>query len=129
MNNGDALQTEYEFTLPSGYVEKNGEEMKIHREGLMRLATAADEIHPFKDPRVQNNQPYLIIVLLARVITKLGTLKSVDTDVIEKMHVKDLAYLQDLYNRVNHNISTAIEAICPKCAHRFQVEVDSAGGL
>jgi hypothetical protein len=129
MNNGDTLQTEYDFTLPSGYIQKNGEGIQIHRQGRMRLATAADEIHPFKDPRVQENQPFLIVILLARVITKLGTLKSIDTDVIENMHVGDLAYLQDLYNRINHNIDGAAEATCPQCAHRFRLEVNSAGGL
>src|SRR3989442_13379176 len=125
----NALQTEYEFTLPLGYVEtKDGEEVRIHREGLMRLATAADEILPLRDPRVQNNQAYLIIILLARVVTKMGTVKSINTDVIEGLYAADLAYLQEFYNRINRDGKASAEAVCPKCAHAFAVELDGAGG-
>ena len=93
-----AFQTEFTFTLPRGYIDDTG---MIHREGTMRLANAADEILPLKDPRVQQNPGYLTIILLARVITKLGSLPAVDTRTVEKLFTMDLAYLQDLYERIN----------------------------
>jgi hypothetical protein len=92
-----ALQTEHEFTLPNGYVEDG----KIHKTGLMRLATAADEILPQKDPRVQNNHAYLDIIILSRVITRLGTLTEINPRIIEGLFIKDLAFLQDFYRRIN----------------------------
>jgi hypothetical protein len=92
------LQTEYEFTLPLGYVDQNGD---LHRDGTMRLATAADEILPLKDPRVRSNEAYLIVILLSRVIDQLGTLSEVTPKVIEGLFAADVAYLQDLYNRIN----------------------------
>jgi len=92
------LQTEYEFTLPRGYVGPDG---TLHRKGRMRLATAIDEIAPLRDPRVRSNQAYLVIILLARVITKLGSLEVIDTGVIENLFSADLAYLQDFYRRIN----------------------------
>ena len=96
---GSPLQTEFEFTLPKGYVDSEG---TMHRDGVMRLATAADEIKPLNDPRVQENTSYLTIILLSRVVVSLGSLESVNTDVIESLFVSDLAYLQDLYERVNN---------------------------
>ena len=93
-----ALQTEHEFTLPQGYVDDDG---SLHKEGRMRLATAADEIKPLKDPRVQSNSSYLTVVLLSRVVTELGDLETVDADVIESLFVTDLEFLQELYERVN----------------------------
>jgi len=93
-----ALQTEHEFTLPQGYVDDDG---TLHKEGRMRLATAADEIKPLKDPRVQSNSSYLTIVLLSRVVTELGDLETVDPDVIESLFVTDLEFLQGLYERIN----------------------------
>ena len=84
------LQTEHEFTLPQGYVDDEG---TLHKEGRMRLATAADEIKPLKDPRVQSNSSYLTIILLSRVVTELGDLETVDPDVIESLFVTDLEYL------------------------------------
>lgn len=92
------LQTEFEFTLPQGYVDEDG---TVHKEGRMRLATAADEIKPLNDPKVQENSSYLTVVLLARVVTQLGTLDDVTTEVIESLFVTDLAYLQEMYERVN----------------------------
>src|SRR5437016_10433905 len=94
------LQTEYEFTLPLGYADAEG---NLHREGVMRLATAADEILPLKDPRVQANQAYLVVILLARVITKLGSVTQVTPKLIEGLYATDLSYLQELYNRINRN--------------------------
>ena len=93
-----ALQTEFEFTLPRGYVGPDG---TLHRHGRMRLATAIDEIAPLRDPRVRANQAYLVIILLARVVTKLGNIEVIDTGVIENLFSADLAYLQDFYRRIN----------------------------
>jgi hypothetical protein len=119
------FQTEYEFTLPFGYADAEG---NLHREGVMRLATAADEILPLKDPRVQSNEAYLIVILLARVVTRLGSLAQVNPKVIEGLFSADLAFLQDLYNRINQNGHTHLDAVCPKCAHPFVVEVAGVGG-
>lgn len=119
------FQTEYDFSLPMGYLDAEG---NLHREGQMRLATAADEILPLKDPRVQSNQAYLIVILLSRVITKLGSIAQVNPKIIEGLYSADLAYLQDLYNRINRTGSPALEALCPKCAHEFAVEVNGVGG-
>lgn len=114
-----AFQTEYEFTLPKGYVDEHG---SLHKKGVIRLATAADEILPQKDPRVQANPAYLTVILLSRVVTKLGDLKSINPAVIEGLFASDLAYLQELYSRINADGSTLINAVCPKCEHRFEVE-------
>lgn len=92
------LQTEFEFTLPRGYVDPEG---TLHKRGTMRLATAMDEIAPMRDPRVRANQAYLVIILLARVITKLGNIEVIDTGIIENLFSADLAYLQDFYRRIN----------------------------
>src|SRR5262245_17036729 len=92
------FQTELEFTLPKGYLDSTG---ILHRHGSMRLATAADEILPLRDPRVQQNEAYLAIIVLARVITRLGDLQVIDAKVIEGLYASDLDYLQRLYERVN----------------------------
>jgi hypothetical protein len=92
------LQTEFDFTLPRGFVDHHGQ---LHRQGRMRLATAMDEIAPLRDPRVRANEAYLVIILLSRVITKLGTVEVLDTSVVENLFSADLAYLQDLYRRIN----------------------------
>src|SRR5262249_9791027 len=111
------LQTEHEFTLPLGYLDSDG---NLHRDGVMRLATAADEIVPLKDARVQRNSGYLSVVLLSRVVTRLGPLQPVGANVIESLFVADLAYLQDLYNRINRLEEGATECVaCPKCEHVF----------
>lgn len=94
----NALQTEIDFTLPKGYVDTNG---TLHRQGVMRLATAADEILPLRDPRVQQNAAYITIIVLSRVITRLGSLPDVDTRVVEGLFASDLDYLQRLYQRLN----------------------------
>jgi len=120
------IQTEYDFTLPVGYQDEEG---TLHREGTMRLATAADEIHPLKDPRVQSNQAYLIVILLARVITRLGSVSHINANVIEKLYAADLAYLQEFYNRINQTGKASIDAACPQCTHAFEVETNSLGGF
>ena len=118
------LQTEFNFTLPLGYVDESG---NLHKTGTMRLATAADEILPLRDPRVAANQAYLVIILLARVITRLGTLPegTVNPGLIERLFSADLAYLQDFYRRVNENGHTRVEATCPSCSTRFEVDVEA----
>lgn len=119
-----ALQTEFEITLPKGFVDDEG---NLHKKGLMRLATAADEILPMKDPRVQSNPAYLTVILLSRVITKLGDLESISPKTIENLFASDLGYLQDFYRRINENGSQKIKTICPKCEHKFEFEEESLG--
>lgn len=117
------LQTEYSFTLPRGFVDPQG---KLHREGTMRLATAMDEIAPMRDPRVRDNQAYLAVVILSRVVTRLGEVKEVTPNTIEKLYTADLAYLQDLYRRINTDGVGAMSVTCPNCSHTFAV--NSANG-
>ncbi|MFR5601843.1 MAG: phage tail assembly protein [Lachnospiraceae bacterium] len=116
-----AFQTEYDFVLPRGYLDKDG---ILHKEGTMRLANAADEILPLKDPRVQQNPGYLSIILLARVITRLGSLPAVDTRVVENLFTMDLAYLQDLYQRINTMEQPAYKTVCPHCHEEIEVPVN-----
>jgi len=117
------LQTEFNFTLPLGYVDESG---NLHKAGTMRLATAADEILPLRDPRVSANQAYLVIILLSRVITRLGTLGDgqINPGTVARLFSADLAYLQDFYRRVNENGHTHIEATCPSCSTRFEVATE-----
>jgi hypothetical protein len=119
------LQTEFEFTLPRGYVDREG---NLHRKGVMRLATAIDEIAPLRDPRVKANQAYLTIILLSRVITKLGNLSDINPGVIENLFTADLAYLQEFYRRINEEGSTAIPVTCPECNAEFEVDFGRLGG-
>lgn len=119
-----ALQTEFNFTLPQGYVDDDG---TLHREGTMRLATAADEILPLTDPRVRSNESYLTVVLLARVVTKLGSVEEVTPHIIENLFVSDLTYLQDLYARVNAQEPGVIGVTCPHCDDAFQLTVTPDG--
>jgi hypothetical protein len=118
------FQIEYDFTLPLGYVDAQGVR---HRQGTMRLATAADEILPLRDPRVQNNPAYLVIILLSRVITQLGSLEAINPKVIEGLFAADLAYLQDFYNRINGSGSSAVQVVCPHCDKAFQIEPERSG--
>jgi hypothetical protein len=118
------LQTDFEFTLPFGYVDKEG---GLHREGVMRLATATDEIMPLKDPRVRRNQAYSAIILLSRVITKLGSVVMVNSKIIESLYAADLAYLQEFYNQINCKGKSTIDTVCPKCSHAFEVNLTSPG--
>ena len=117
-----AFKTEFEFTLPKGYVDKEG---NVHRKGVMRLATAKDEIIPLQDYRVQNNRAYLVIILLSRVIESLGDVKSINPSVIESLFSTDLAYLQDFYRRVNEEGTSAVGVKCPSCGHDFEVDLGS----
>lgn len=115
-----AFKTEFEFTLPKGYVDSDG---NVHRKGVMRLATAKDEIVPLQDYRVQNNRAYLVIILLSRVVTKLGDLRSINPSTIEEFFSTDLAYLQDFYRRINEEGTSAVKVKCPACAHGFEVDL------
>jgi hypothetical protein len=121
------LTTEFAFVLPRGYVDSSGH---VHRDGVMRLATARDEILPQRDPRVMDNAAYLTVMLLARVITRLGTIEQVSAGTIEGLFASDLAFLQDLYRRVNAEGSTHAAVTCPACKHEFDVDLmgDSSGG-
>ena len=101
-----AFQTEFPFTLPKGYIDRDGE---VHREGMMRMANAADEILPLKDPRVQQNPGYLTIILLARVITKLGTLPAVDTRTVESLFTMEIP---------------TYHGICPHCGKEIDVPIN-----
>ena len=118
------LQTEFEFTLPVGYVDQAG---AVHKQGMMRLATAADEILPLRDPRVVSNQAYLVVILLSRVITRLGTFTSINPTLVERLFSADLAYLQDFYRRINEVGHTRVAVTCPSCETKFEVEVGASG--
>ena len=120
------LQTEFEFVLPRGYVDGAG---TVHRVGTMRIARARDEIYPQSDPRVRETPSYLTVILLTRTITKLGTLPEVDTFVVESLFASDLAFLQDLYRRINQEGHTQAAVTCPHCTKEFTVDIagDSSG--
>ena len=118
------LQTEFSFTLPRGYVDADG---TLHRDGVMRMATAYDEIAPMKDPRVQANAAYLVIILLSRVIVRLGELAAINPKIVEGLFSADLAYLQDLYRRINESGTNGLTVTCPHCQGAFAVEVGGEG--
>lgn len=121
----ERLRTEFDFTLPRGYVDGSG---TVHQHGVMRLATARDELIPLYDDRVRDRPEWLTVVLLARVITRLGTLENEDVHagIIENLFASDLAFLQDLYRRINQEGHTRAAVACPSCKHEFAV--DLAGG-
>jgi len=106
----DEFKVEFPFVLPTGYLDSDG---VLHREGTMRRATAADEILPLRDPRVQANAPYLIIIMLSRVITSLGNLSMITSNVIENLFIADLNYLQSLYHQINAAENPGVT--CPNC--------------
>ncbi|QFR00430.1 hypothetical protein F9278_34430 [Streptomyces phaeolivaceus] len=114
------LRTEFPFELPRGYVDEAG---NVHREGVMRLATARDELIPLRDVRVQENPAYLSVVLLGRVITRLGNLPMVHDGIVENMFASDLAFLQDFYRQVNAEGHTRAAVRCPHCSEPFEVEL------
>ena len=119
------LQTEFEFTLPRGYVDGEG---NLHKKGVMRMATAMDEIVPLRDLRVKSNQAYLAVVLLSRVITKLGSLQEINTGVIENLFSADFAYLQDFYRQINESGTNLVSITCPECNKRIEVDMGRSGG-
>ncbi len=115
-----ALQTEFSFELPKGYIDQEG---NVHKKGVMRLATAKDEILPLKDPRVQNNPAYLSVILLSRVIVELGTVEEITPAVIEDLFVEDLNYLQELYRRINNAEELSVKGKCPSCGEEVKVSL------
>jgi hypothetical protein len=115
-----AFRTEFAFELPRGFLDRNG---VLHRDGVMRLATARDELLPLHDDRVRDNPSYLTVVLLARVIPRLGTLDEVNVSVVENLFASDLAFLQDLYRRINAEGHTRAAVTCPSCSADFSVDV------
>ncbi len=119
------LQTQFEFNLPRGYVDGEG---NVHRRGVMRLATAMDEIAPLRDIRVNANQAYLTIILLARVVVKLGTLAQINTNIIENLFAADLAYLQAFYRQINEEGITVIKRKCPHCQQEMEIDLADLGG-
>jgi hypothetical protein len=119
----ETLRTEFQFELPRGYVDEAG---TLHRSGVMRLATARDELVPLRDDRVRENPPYLTVVLLSRVITRIGAITEVHPGIVEDLFASDLAFLQDMYRRINSEGHTRASVVCPECQHRFAVDV--AGG-
>lgn len=115
-----SLKTEFEFSLPRGYVAESGQ---VHTTGRMRLATALDEIELLQDPRVQANEAYLPVLLLSRVIEQLGELTAVTPQVIEGLFASDIAYLEELYQWVNSPEHIRLGAVCPQCNTRFQLQI------
>jgi hypothetical protein len=114
------LQTQFEFTLPCGFADDQG---NLHRQGVMRRATALDEIEPLADARVRANEAYLVVLLLSRVITRLGTLPAETPAIIERLFSTDFAYLQDLYSRINEQEAAIVETECPTCRTRFALNL------
>lgn len=114
------LQIEFDFALPHGYVDERG---NLHRNGIMRRATALDEVDPLRDPRVKANEAYLGILLLSRVIVRLGDLRPVSPAVVEALFASDYLYLQDLYLRINDDASSLVETQCPTCGARFALDL------
>lgn len=119
------IQTQFEFTLPRGFVDSEG---TVHRTGMMRLATAMDEIAPLRDPRVNANPAYLSIILLSRVVTQLGTLPQIDAHVIENLFAADMAYLQALYRQINEEGVTVLRRPCPACGQEMEIDLADLGG-
>jgi hypothetical protein len=119
------LRTEFTFRLPRGYVDGDG---RVHRDGVMRLATARDELIPLRDDRVRENPAFLTVVLLGRVVTRIGEITDIHAGIIESLFASDLAFLQDLYRRVNTEGHTRAAVQCPACQHQFAVDV-SGGRL
>jgi hypothetical protein len=115
------LQTEFEFTLPFGYVDDAG---TLHREGTMRLATARDEVEVAGDPRVRANEAYASVVLLSRVVTRLGNITSVGPAVVERLYAADFGYLQELFVRLNDAGEQLVETECPACGTRFPLDLN-----
>jgi len=115
------METVYDFTLPRGYVDGSGE---VHRQGKMRLATAVDEISATRDPRVLSNPSYLTIVILGKVVTQLEGVPMVTPNIIERLFTADLAFLQDMYQRINDVEPPVMTCVCPECGASFEVPVN-----
>jgi len=115
---------DHPFTLPRGYVDHEG---RLHKNGTMRLATAKDEVAPLQDARVKSNPGYLTVILLSRVITRLGDLQQIYPQIVEELPVADFAYLQSLYRNINQDGFNRLRVTCPDCNRIFEVETDQPG--
>lgn len=115
------METVYDFELPRGYVDSDG---VVHKKGKMRLATARDEIMATRDPRVLSNPSYLTIVILSYVVTELEGLPMVGIPIIELLFTADLAFLQDMYQRINDIEPPAMEVVCPECGKVHNVPIN-----
>jgi len=120
------MKSEFEFALPKGYVDSAG---TVHRHGTMRLATARDEIEPLRDPSVRQNEAYLAVLLLSRVVTRLGTVPTVTPDLIENLYAADFDHLQRLYERINSDGEAVGALSCPACGHDFEVDLTEIGDV
>src|ERR1051325_1318789 len=118
------LHTEYEFTLPVGFVDASG---TLHRNGVMKLCTALDELEALEDPRVRAKQSYLSVVLLSRVIERIGEVTDITPDLVERLFSADFAYLQALFVRLNDIQPPGFETQCPKCGNRFALDLSGRG--
>lgn len=114
------MQTEFVFTLPQGYVDAGG---AVHRDGVMRLATARDEIEPLRDADVRRNEAYLAVLLLSRVVVRLGTVSEITPSVIEELYAADFDHLQRLYERLNTDGEAVGAVVCPHCSQAFEVDL------
>jgi hypothetical protein len=114
------MKTEYAFTLPRGFVDAHG---AVHRDGTMRLATARDEIEPLRDASVRQNEAYVTVLLLARVVTRIGEIRNVTPELIEQLYAADFDHLQRLYERLNTNGEVVGSVTCPECAHEFEIDL------
>lgn len=115
----DDLATRFEFELPIGYVDADGQ---VHRRGIMRLATARDEIMPLRDPRVRDNPAYLAVLLLSRVVERIGEITDITPGLVEKLFAGDLDHLQRLYSQLNRGGDGTVEVRCPGCGEEFAVD-------
>jgi len=114
------MQTEFAFQLPRGYADAAGE---VHRDGVMRLATARDEIEPLREVEVRQNPAYLTVALLARTVTRIGTVTEITPELIEELFAADFDHLQRLYERINTDEEAVGVVACPSCAHEFEVDL------
>jgi hypothetical protein len=121
----EPLRTEFAFELPRGYVDGAS---TVHRDGVMRLATARDELVPLRDDRVRENSAYLSVVLISRVITRLGSIEDVHPGIVEDLFASDLAFLQDFYRRINAEGHTRASVTCPACKESFAVDLSGGRG-
>ncbi|MEH1907953.1 MAG: phage tail assembly protein [Nostoc sp.] len=124
MRRKDSLCIEFAFTLPRGLIDAQN---RVHRHGVMRLATAKDEILVQKEPKVQENSGYAVLVMLSRVITRLGSFNQVNSDLLEELILPDISYLRELYNRINQQGNALIPTQCPHCNTEFSVKLKLAG--
>ena len=115
------MQTVYEFELPKGIVDEKGQ---VHKKGKMRLATAGDEISATRDPRVLANPSFLTIAVLSKVLTEIEGMEIISATQIEQFFTADLAFLQDMYQRINDIEPPAMQVVCPECGKTFETPLN-----